>query len=321
MGDNHPAKIAKYLLKGWCLLNEYCPNGQNIPLVRSKDGALICAGCTPSCPYYATHGDQPEASPVRSPAPARPGPPAVERSDRAMPLQPPEPAIQVPSGGDGSLAGGCCGGPTAGGGHHPVASGAHGSAPLSAWSSAGTAPASSEAAVVTFKTPAMRCSIVRLFSGRGQRSRLVGNSLELKVRMAVTARGVEAERHLDVDLREVARSQCDKLDEKVVLPAALCTGVGEHSQTTVACEDGARFVLPGRDCIILDTAQVSLDAIAATVWGWISTAPVAERFHGCGALWLEVSVSETSGAEASFRRALRPGSVAEPPQGRAALDW
>lgn len=64
MSDNHPAKIAKFLLKGWCLLNEYCPNGQNIPLVRSRDGALVCAGCSSSCPHYATHGESPQVTSV-----------------------------------------------------------------------------------------------------------------------------------------------------------------------------------------------------------------------------------------------------------------
>eukprot|EP00928_Gymnodinium_smaydae_P073052 TRINITY_DN56315_c0_g1_i1.p1 TRINITY_DN56315_c0_g1~~TRINITY_DN56315_c0_g1_i1.p1 ORF type:complete len:438 (-),score=105.61 TRINITY_DN56315_c0_g1_i1:44-1357(-) len=75
MSDKHPAKIAKYLLQGWCLLNEYCPNGQNIPLVKSKEGKLVCAGCTSSCPYYATHSEAgaaapaPPAVPPLSPAP------------------------------------------------------------------------------------------------------------------------------------------------------------------------------------------------------------------------------------------------------------
>jgi len=65
MSGNHPAEIAKYLLKGWCLLNDYCPNGHNIPLVRSRDMRYVCCCGDRTCKYYP--GDelaspQPQAS-------------------------------------------------------------------------------------------------------------------------------------------------------------------------------------------------------------------------------------------------------------------
>lgn len=39
------AEIAHYLLKGWCLLNDYCDKGHNTPLVRSRDGKTLCVSC------------------------------------------------------------------------------------------------------------------------------------------------------------------------------------------------------------------------------------------------------------------------------------
>lgn len=77
-GADHPAKIAQYLLKGWCLLNEYCPNGQNIPLVRSRKGELLCCGCD----YYVPPPGEACApcAPVPVPVPPLPAAPVPAAS-------------------------------------------------------------------------------------------------------------------------------------------------------------------------------------------------------------------------------------------------
>jgi uncharacterized Zn finger protein (UPF0148 family) len=39
-------KIGEYLLKGWTMLGDNCPNGCNVPLMRSRDNkSLLCLGC------------------------------------------------------------------------------------------------------------------------------------------------------------------------------------------------------------------------------------------------------------------------------------
>jgi hypothetical protein len=44
-GVDAPQKIAQKLLQGWAMLNEYCPKGCNVPLVRSRHGERCCVVC------------------------------------------------------------------------------------------------------------------------------------------------------------------------------------------------------------------------------------------------------------------------------------
>ena len=44
--DSASKKIGENLLKGWTLLGDVCPEGCNIPLMRSRDQKhLVCCGC------------------------------------------------------------------------------------------------------------------------------------------------------------------------------------------------------------------------------------------------------------------------------------
>lgn len=44
--DSSTKQIGEYLLKGWTLLGDNCPNGCNVPLMRSRDKKhLVCCGC------------------------------------------------------------------------------------------------------------------------------------------------------------------------------------------------------------------------------------------------------------------------------------
>merc|ERR1740121_2217260 len=76
---NHPALIAKYLLKGYCLLNEYCPLGKNVPLVKSRDGTRICCCGDISCQY----NEQAQLGGVAQPA--------------AVSVVPPQPTVSIAS--------------------------------------------------------------------------------------------------------------------------------------------------------------------------------------------------------------------------------
>ncbi|CAD7922520.1 unnamed protein product [Amoebophrya sp. A25] len=46
------SSIASYLLRGWCMLNETCPESPSCPLVRSRDGQTVCVSCRPVCRLY-----------------------------------------------------------------------------------------------------------------------------------------------------------------------------------------------------------------------------------------------------------------------------
>lgn len=47
MSDSASKRIGENLLKGWTLLGENCPDGCNIPLMRSRDQSkLVCCECS-----------------------------------------------------------------------------------------------------------------------------------------------------------------------------------------------------------------------------------------------------------------------------------
>ncbi|CAD7951543.1 unnamed protein product [Amoebophrya sp. A120] len=44
--------LGEYMLKGWCLLQDTCPVSNTVPLVKSREGHLVCVGCLPVCKLY-----------------------------------------------------------------------------------------------------------------------------------------------------------------------------------------------------------------------------------------------------------------------------
>mmetsp|Transcript_116469 Transcript_116469/g.340744 ORF Transcript_116469/g.340744 Transcript_116469/m.340744 type:complete len:321 (-) Transcript_116469:75-1037(-) len=301
--DNHPAKIAKYLLKGWCLLNDYCPNGQNIPLVRSREGALVCAGCNPSCQYFATHGDQTQQS-------GAPGQPQTETTVGAAMAQPapkkptadmPPPAptsavnkprvefeaqqLQTPAQ---QVA------PNLSGGAGPA-------------SDAPTAPVQGVVAVadggsaceVAIQGQGLGFGCVRLSLSPGLRPRLLGDYFTVKARLALPGHG----QVVDTDeLRQALQAQCRRLAERTLLPQVQVERGA--NVVTISCEDGTLLSLPEHDCLLVQVPRVTPDVVAALLWDRLVAAPVMEQLCSSGAHWLEVSVTSGSGAEAAFRKPL-----------------
>eukprot|EP00928_Gymnodinium_smaydae_P017269 TRINITY_DN16602_c0_g2_i2.p1 TRINITY_DN16602_c0_g2~~TRINITY_DN16602_c0_g2_i2.p1 ORF type:complete len:532 (-),score=69.01 TRINITY_DN16602_c0_g2_i2:23-1519(-) len=59
--------MASYLLKGYCMLSETCPQGHSVPLFRTKAGTLLCCCADPACEHNpnakaAASGSSAEAS-------------------------------------------------------------------------------------------------------------------------------------------------------------------------------------------------------------------------------------------------------------------
>eukprot|EP00927_Polykrikos_kofoidii_P053276 TRINITY_DN4761_c0_g1_i1.p1 TRINITY_DN4761_c0_g1~~TRINITY_DN4761_c0_g1_i1.p1 ORF type:complete len:350 (-),score=72.01 TRINITY_DN4761_c0_g1_i1:258-1307(-) len=334
MTDNHPAKIAKYLLKGWCLLNENCPAGTNIPLVRSREGVLVCCGCTPACPHYRTYGDPPPAGQAQELLPA-----SVEQpSDKIAPVlaapaaaaaAPAGPAVaqdrSLPVGGDRGSGdgGGCCGSITGATGVAASSgrSTAIGANPMAAWQDTRQSYHDDAAPFVSLQTPPMRFSCVRLSrvtagKGGGRRFRLVGDSLMLKVRFALPAAALSGFPE-EEELRVAVQFHRDLLHEKVIVPSSSAVSQPGREQVSVNCEDGSRFSFPERDCLLIPAPQATLDAIAAVLWEGI-VAGEGARF--AATTWMEVCLVDGSGAETTFRRALpqRKPSAAGPVDGGCA---
>jgi len=49
VAEDPSAAMGKYMLQGYCMLNEYCPNGTGVPLLRGRDGSLVCCCGDASC--------------------------------------------------------------------------------------------------------------------------------------------------------------------------------------------------------------------------------------------------------------------------------
>jgi len=295
--ENHPAKIAKYLLKGWCLLNEYCPNGHNIPLVRSKQGVLLCVGCDPGCPYNGTYTEEGQESPEgRSVDPAATLAPSVNS------------LVTHDTRGSAYTTTGTA----------PRAT-AEDTCPRGGQLDG--APALEEGLFeVALGGPEFRFSCVRLAPRPGQRPRLLGDSYVVKVRFALNA---NAEDLVDSSaLKEAVRRECEQLNDRILIPED-CKSMENKSQIgrgqveMRCCDDGRSFSFPEQDCLVLRMARAASEELAAMVWERLAVARVTESLRRAGAHWMEVRLTESSGDEAAFRRSLLPTSQAA----AAATHW
>lgn len=303
MNDNYPAKIAKYLLKGWCLLNEYCPNGTNIPLVKSREGALVCAGCDPSCPHFGTHGDHLLGAAATTSSSTAVPPPLpvsdVKDSSQDAKLGTFEPRVMAwqPEPVPASLSS-----------TTQVVTERSARPPLGSVAKATPTPSGGTAvAEVGLEGTDLRFNCVKVATERGVPSRLAGDSYEVKLRMAVPTTAGIVFPGAD-GLREAVRGECEFLNQQVLVPKqCLARGPGE-GQYKVVTEDGSSILLPQSHCQILPTG-VSVSELAAWLWSRITSTRAAEHLRAAGASWLEVSLRESSGMEASFRGSLTAAAI------------
>lgn len=108
-------------------------------------------------------------------------------------------------------------------------------------------------------------------------------------------------------VKAAAKTICEELDEKVILPAeSRCLEVREDGASiTAVYEDGARFAFPATDTLLLPIAHSSAEELARYLVGRIRDALPDLRRRG--ALWLEVGVAEAPGQVAYYREDLRDG--------------
>ena len=133
----------------------------------------------------------------------------------------------------------------------------------------------------------------------GFRERLHGHNYHVTVRIEgdLGADGYV----LDFGLvKQATKRVCEALDEYTILPALSdCLRITEQGESVEAVyEDGARFVLPRSDVILLPIVHTSAEELARYVAGRVRAELVAVGARP----WrrLEVSVAETRGQSATF---------------------
>jgi 6-pyruvoyl-tetrahydropterin synthase len=133
----------------------------------------------------------------------------------------------------------------------------------------------------------------------GFRERLHGHNYQVTVRIEGDL-GTDGY-VLDFGLvKQATKRVCEALDEYTILPALSdCLRITEHGEAVeVVYEDGARFVFPRADVILLPIVHTSAEELARYVAGQVR----AELLAVGARPWrrLEVSVAETRGQSATF---------------------
>ncbi len=98
------------------------------------------------------------------------------------------------------------------------------------------------------------------------------------------------------------RAECAALDEKVLLPAECPhVEVTEHGGTVTAVLGDRRYEFPSSEVVLLPVANVTVEALARLLWQRLADrwGSLRDRVET-----LEVTVAETRGQSASYRRNL-----------------
>ena len=105
-------------------------------------------------------------------------------------------------------------------------------------------------------------------------------------------------------VKSVTKRVCKELDERVLVPAASdCLTVARDGASVVLVyEDGARFVFPASDCVLLPIVHASAEELAAYVLARLREGLDAHAVRGLTEI--EVGVGEAPGQAAYCRARL-----------------
>lgn len=105
-------------------------------------------------------------------------------------------------------------------------------------------------------------------------------------------------------VKAVAKAVCEELDERVLVPAKSdCVTVDHEGPSVVLVyEDGARFVFPATDCVLLPIVHASAEELAAYVLSRLREGLGAHAMRGLTEI--EVGVGEAPGQAAYCRAEL-----------------
>ena len=102
-------------------------------------------------------------------------------------------------------------------------------------------------------------------------------------------------------VKKIARKLCDRLDERILVPARSdCLSVEERGKTIVLRYEDDEFQFPADDAILLPIAHSSVEELSQYLTGELE----AElRDEGIASYrWLEIGVEESFGQAAVYRR-------------------
>jgi len=265
-------------------LNEYCPNGHNVPLVRSRDGALVCCCDDPACPYKEKGSGAAAAAPPASAAEPAASASAPGGYPSGAASSPPVVARRPEAEAVSSAA----------------APAAQRRLPAQAAGGSGGARAVVEAGATELVVQGadLQFCCTRLAVQRDQRAQLLGGSFAVRIRCGVEGSELAWGR----TLREALVAECRRLMDRVLLPerAAGVQVTRAAGQVMVACGSGARFEFPDRDCVALPVECLAVEELAALMLDKASGAIAS--MQSSGVLWIEASLTQAPGAEAIVRR-------------------
>jgi 6-pyruvoyltetrahydropterin/6-carboxytetrahydropterin synthase len=146
-------------------------------------------------------------------------------------------------------------------------------------------------------------SAAHFISYRGFREALHGHNYAVAVR--VEGGLGDTGYVLDFGLvKQIAKRICEELDERVLVPtrSETLTVTERAGAVELECEDGARFVLPRSDVVLLPVAHSSAEELARYLCERLT-----RELGGAAAATLtavEVAVAEAPGQAASYRMRL-----------------
>ena len=148
----------------------------------------------------------------------------------------------------------------------------------------------------------LKFSAAHFIAYKGFREPLHGHNYQVSVTLSGT---VGADGYvLDFGIvKAVTKSVCDELDERVLIPAKSDCLIIRYDGPNVELEyeDGARFVFPASDCVLLPIVHASAEELAAYVLERLRAGLGSHAVRGLTEI--EVGVSEAPG-QAAYCRAL-----------------
>ncbi len=146
----------------------------------------------------------------------------------------------------------------------------------------------------------LKFSAAHFIAYPGFRERLHGHNYRVSVGVGgeLTATGYVVDFGI---LKKVARRLCDRLDERVLVPALSdCLTVEERDDIVVLRYEHDEFQFPAGDTLLLPIVHSSVEELAQYLTGELETELGSEGIRTCR--WIEVGVEETTGQAALYRR-------------------
>jgi 6-pyruvoyl-tetrahydropterin synthase len=146
----------------------------------------------------------------------------------------------------------------------------------------------------------LKFSAAHFIAYPGFRERLHGHNY----RVTVAAEGRLGSQGYVVDfgvVKKIARKLCDRLDERLLVPARSdCLSVERRGDTLVLRYEGDEFQLPAADAILLPIVHSSAEELAQYLVGELEAELATEGIQSLN--WIEIGVEESFGQAAFYRR-------------------